>query len=194
MVLAILGASTLSLFQIEPTLNIYIQTDGSSTTVEASTLWGITPPQMEDEMAKYVAQAIAEPNSTLDSIKSGLKSIAAKYNYSNVEITLESQFGEDMLPLPAVVKGNSMYPTLMDGQKITVLKTTDFKVGDIVVANHPRYGLIVKRVSVIEAEQVFLVSDNKGVEVIVTPNSTITKTPLNTWIPRQDVIGVVMNY
>ena len=46
--------------------------------------------------------------------------------------------------MPATVKGTSMVPTLTDGQNIVVLKTTDFKVGDIVVAHHPDYNLDCK--------------------------------------------------
>lgn len=192
--LALITASSLSLLERDSQLNVEIRTDGSSTWVESSVFMGMAPAQMESEIAQYAAQAITEPTSTLDSIKSGVRSIARKYNYEQVEVTLRSQFGEDQLPLPAVVQGDSMFPTLQDGQEIVVLKTDDYKVGDIVVATHPRFGLIVKRVGIIERDRVFLVSDNTEVEVISTPTSVITKAPLNAWVPREDVIGVVMEF
>ncbi|MBU4536130.1 MAG: S24/S26 family peptidase [Euryarchaeota archaeon] len=192
--LALVAASSIALSSIEPTLNVNIQTDGSSTTVQSYTFWGMVPPQMDEEMARYAAEAINKPSSTLESIKAGVKSIAFKYNYTQVDVTIKSQFGEDQLPLPAVVKGNSMVPTLYDGQSMTVLKTADIKEGDIVVAFHPTYDLIVKRVSIIEEDRVYLISDNKEVEVTYTATSVITRTPLNTWVPRGDIIGVVKSY
>jgi phage repressor protein C with HTH and peptisase S24 domain len=103
----------------------------------------------------------------------------------------------------ATVRGTSMVPTLQDGQDIIILKTKNLKVGDIVVAVHPTYGLVVKRLSIIEGNQVYLTSDNKNVEIINTktklPNGsveivTVQKTPLNTWLPTNNVIGVVKVY
>ena len=192
--LGLIVASSIALSSIEPTLNVNIQTDGSATTVSSYTWWGMVPPEMDREMAQYTAGAINEPSSSLESIEAGVKSIANKYNYTQVDITLKSQFGEDQLPLIAVVKGNSMVPTLYDGQSITVLKTADIKEGDIVVSFHPTYDLIVKRVSIIEEDRVYLISDNKEVEVTYTATSVITRTPLNTWVPRGDIIGVVKSY
>ena len=87
-----------------------------------------------------------------------------------------------------------MVPTLYDGQSTTVLKTADIKEGDIVVSFHPTYDLIVKRVSIIEEDRVYLISDNKEVEVTYTATSVITRTPLNTWVPRGEISGVVKSY
>ena len=107
------------------------------------------------------------------------------------------------VPLLATVNGTSMVPTLKNGQQIIVLKTDNLKVGDIVVAIHPTYGLIVKRLSMIEVNQVYLTSDNKKVEIInhktTPPNGTVKtikerKSSLNTWLPRNNVIGVVIVY
>jgi len=92
--------------------------------------------------------------------------------------------------MPASVSGTSMVPTLKDGQDIVVLKTKDYKVGDIVVARHPEYGLIVKRVSQIKDGQVYLMSDNR--ETIVTSNGIYKG--LDTWLPVENVVGVVKIY
>ncbi|MDI9624753.1 MAG: S24/S26 family peptidase [Methanothermobacter sp.] len=174
------------------TVNIIIETDGTTVTVKTSTLFFTpTPPGMEEEIADYMESVIDDPESTVDSIKADVKNIALRYGYSVVNVQLRSQFGVDQLPMPAKVKGNSMYPTLKDGQQLIVLKTKDFKVGDIVVAKHPEYGLIVKRVGKIEGDMVYLISDNKNVERVYTGTSIVIMVPLNTWVHRSDIIGVV---
>ena len=175
------------------TLNIIIETNGTTVTVKTSTLslFNPPPPDMEEEIANYIQTVIDDPESTTDSIKADVKNIASKYGYNEVNVQLRSQFGVDQLPMPAKVKGNSMYPTLKDGQELIVLKTKDFKVGDIVVAKHPEYGLIVKRVGKIEGDMVYLISDNKNVEKVYTGTSIVIMVPLNTWVHKSDIIGVV---
>ena len=149
---------------------------------------------MEKEIAQYLSDEIKSPNSTMATITSGVTSISQKYNYTQVTVNFKSQFGENQLPMPAVVSGDSMYPTLNDGQSLMVLKTKNFKVGDIVISKHDEYGLIVKRVGKIEPNRVYLMSDNKNVETIYEGNYIITKTPLNTWVPRSYIVGVVKDY
>lgn len=138
----------------------------------------------------------------LDSIKADMKAIAKKYNYTaNVKIV--SPYGTDQLPMSLKVNGTSMVPTLKDGQQIIILKTKDYKVDDIVVASHPDYGLIVKRLKIIEPDRVYLMSDNRNVEYFTTKTNlgnglvavqTYKKTSLDTWLPRENIIGVVKVY
>ena len=178
-------------------IGITIDTNGTNVTIKSSFLSN-PPSQMMYEMQKKASADIESPNSTVKSIKDDMQDIAKKYNYT-VNVTIKSQFGTDQLPMPAQVSGTSMVPTLQDGQEIIVLKTKDYQVGDIVVATHPTYGMIVKRLSKIEGNKVYLTSDNKNVEVsTVKLNNgaveTITKTPLNTWLPRDNIIGVVKVY
>ncbi|MBE2900806.1 S26 family signal peptidase [Methanothermobacter thermautotrophicus] len=176
-------------------VDITIKTDGVNITVEADTIFfQKVPPEMEQEIGDYMADVINDPDSTVESIKKDVKGIAERYGYRKVEVRIESQFGVDQLPMPAVVSGDSMYPTLKDGQDLIVLKTDKYRVGDIVIAKHPEYGLIVKRVGKIEPDRVYLMSDNKKVERIYTPTSVIVKTPLNTWVPRSAIVGVVKEY
>jgi len=178
-----------------------VKTNGTDTLVY-STSWFDVPKTMIEEMNIKAWADVEDPDSNVDSVKTNMQNIAKKYNYT-VEVKISSQFGEDQLPMPATVKGTSMVPTLKDGQRIVVLKTDDFEVGDIVVAHHPDYKLIVKRVGKINGDQVYLESDNKKVEIIQNHVSyengmkkivTIQKTPLNTWVPRSNIIGVVKNY
>lgn len=192
LLLVLVIATSLYIHEKE-TLNIIIETNGTTVTVKTSTLslFNSPPPNMEEEIANYIQAVIDDPESTTDSIKADVKNIASKYGYNEVNVQLRSQFGVDQLPMPAKVKGNSMYPTLKDGQELIVLKTKDFKVGDIVVAKHPEYGLIVKRVGKIEGDMVYLISDNKNVEKVYTGTSIVIMVPLNTWVHKSDIIGVV---
>lgn len=198
LVLVALIGSTSYLIANQHNIGITIETNGTEVSVY-STSWSYVPETMMEEMSVKALADVEDPNSSLDSIQANMQNIASKYNYT-VEVKISSQFGEDQLPMPATVKGTSMVPTLNDGQSIMVLKTADFKVGDIVVAHHPDYKLIVKRVGKINGDQVYLESDNKKVEIIQSQVSfengmkkvvTIQKTPLNTWVPRNNVIGVV---
>jgi signal peptidase I len=184
-------------------INIVINTNGTNTDINYQTiLYGSIPQEMIRDIKDKATTDVESSNSTVESIKSDVKNIASKFNY-NANVRISSQFGTDQLPMPATVNGTSMLPTLQDGQEIIVLKTNDIKVGDIVVAEHPTYGLIVKRLSIIDANQVYLTSDNKNVEIYnntaTLPNGTVEmvtvkKTPLNTWIPTNNVIGVVKVY
>ncbi len=184
-------------------INIVVNTNGTTTTVGYQTaLWGSVSPNMQKEIKNKASEDIQSDTSTVDSIKTDLKTIASKYNY-NADVKIVSQFGNDQLPMRATVRGTSMVPTLQDGQDIVILKTRNLNVGDIVVAVHPTYGLIVKRLTIIEGNQVYLTSDNKNVEITNTqtklPNGsvetvTVQKTPLNTWLPTNNVIGVVKVY
>lgn len=184
-------------------LSIIVDTNGSNTNVNyPSILAGSLPQGMMNEIKNKASDDVESSNSTVDTVKADITSIASKYNY-NANVKIVSQFGTDQLPMIATVKGTSMVPTLQDGQEITIVKTNNLKVGDIVVAVHPTYGLIVKRLSIIDGTQVYLTSDNKNVEVVNTeknlPNGTVEtitvqKTPLNTWLPTKNIIGVVKVY
>ncbi len=184
-------------------LGITVETNGNTTDVNYQSILVSSLPQgMVNEIKNKASDDVDSANSTVDTVKRDISSIASKYNYhANVKIV--SQFGTDQLPMTAIVQGTSMVPTLQDGQEIVVLKTNNLKVGDVVVAVHPTYGLIVKRLSIIDGSQVYLTSDNKNVEIITNettlPNgtletSTVKKTPLNTWLPTANVIGIVKVY
>jgi phage repressor protein C with HTH and peptisase S24 domain len=182
-------------------VGVTIDTNGSDVTVKTSYIFA-TPTEMTAEMQQKAAEQIMEPNSTVESIGNDMNAIAKKYNYT-ATVTIVSQFGTNQLPMPATVSGTSMVPTLKDGQEIIVLKTNDYKVDDIVVATHPDYGMIVKRLKKIEGNRVYLMSDNRNVEYFTTEKNlgnglveidTFKKTPLDTWLPRENIVGVVKIY
>jgi hypothetical protein len=199
----IIGIIAASAFVMQSTnsVGVTIDTNGSETTVKISSIF-ITPVGMNDEMQQKAAEQIIESNSTVESIGNDMNAIAKKYNYT-ATVTINSQFGTNQLPMPATVSGTSMVPTLKDGQSIIVLKTKDYNVDDIVVAIHPDYGLIVKRLKKIEDNRVYLMSDNRNVEYFTTEKNlgngfveidTFKKTPLDTWLPRENIVGVVKIY
>jgi hypothetical protein len=201
LVLIALVGSTSYLIANQHNVGITIETNGTEVSIYPSSLFNLPETMIEEMKIKALAD-VEDPNSSVGSIKTDMQNIAKKYNYT-VEVKISSQFGEDQLPMPATVKGTSMIPTLKDGQSIVVLKTADFKVGDIVVAHHPDYKLIVKRVGKINGNQVYLESDNKKVEIVQSQVRyvngmkqiiTTKKTPLNTWLPKSNVIGVVKEY
>lgn len=205
LLLVVAGIGTLLLYPVfnSNSVSVTIYSNGTNTDVYTQNMvMGSAPQLMINQIKNRVMEDVQSDNSTVDSIKSDVKSIAQNYNYT-ADVKISSQYGNDQLPMLAVVKGTSMVPTLQDGQDIIVLKTKDLKVGDIVVAIHPTYGLIVKRLSVIQGNQVYLTSDNKNVEIdneqTTLPNGavetvTVKKTPLNTWLPLENVIGVVKVY
>jgi signal peptidase I len=183
-------------------VGITIKTNGTAITAVDMTSFSIIPSSMRSEIWQTSENDLNDDKSTVDSFKSDIETIAKKYNCT-ASVKIESQFGVDQLPMPASVKGTSMVPTLQDGQSIILLKTTDLKVGEIVVARHPTYGLIVKRLAAINGSQVYLRSDNRQIEVIGTQTVvengrsevlTIEKTPLDTWLPKENVVGVVKVY
>jgi len=194
-------AASAYLMQSTNSVTVTVDLNGTNAEVDVSSIFGV-PAGMQPEMEKKAAEQMLEPKSTAESIKNDMNEIAAKYNYT-ATVNVKSQFGTDQLAMPASVSGTSMVPTLQDGQEIIVHKTKDYKVGDIVVATHPTYGLIVKRLNKIEDNRVYLMSDNRNVEVFTTEKDlgnglveidTYKKTPLDTWLPRENIIGVVKNY
>lgn len=189
----------------QPTqIGITVKTDGNSVTVNATSVPTNVqvPAKMISEMKKKAYNDVQSYKSTANSLKTDMQNIAKKYNFT-ANVTLISQFGTDKLPFAATVDGTSMLPTLKDGQDVTALKTSDFKVGDIVIARHSTYGLIIKRVAAIKEGKVFLKSDNRKVVTYTTETElsdgvveieTITKKPVDTWQPVKNVIGVVKDY
>lgn len=57
------------------------------------------------------------------------------------------------------VKGNSMLPILRAGDYVLVIKRP-LKIGDVVVARHPHFGEIIKRIAGINNTHYELAGDN----------------------------------
>lgn len=152
------------------------------------------PNNLVNEIQKYLKINLQKSSSTKDTITVDLKNIARKYGYEDIDVDITTSLENNELPYSIVVDGTSMYPTLKDGQRLVAVKTKNFKIGDVVVSKHDKYGLIIKRVSKIDANRVYLISDNKETEIIYKGNQIITKTPLKAWVPKNYIIAVVPNY
>lgn len=124
-------------------------------------------------------------------MKNGIKGIAEGYGLSDADVHIESQFGEDALPMFCKVEGTSMVPTFQDGEYVMIEKTDNFSVGDCVVANVDGYGRVIKRVSEINGDQVYLTSDNKKVSYEVHGDYIYKTEGLKTWTDRGNIVGVV---
>ncbi len=48
------------------------------------------------------------------------------------------------------VSGDSMRPAFCEGDFVITWQTHRLKIGDVITVNHPRYGLIIKRISQID--------------------------------------------
>lgn len=189
--LAVAASSTYLISDQSHHLAVTLKTNGSDVDVQASSIpfFFVFHEGMRVQMEEKALTDVYDDSSTVESVKSDMENIAQKYNY-NATVTIDSQYGTDQLPMIAQVSGTSMLPTLQDGQDLVLLKTKDIKVGDIVVSRYAPVGLIVKRVSQINGNQVYLTSDNR--QVIVTGN-VITK-GLDTWVSIDDIVGVVKDY
>ena len=191
---------------VEPVhhIDITVKTDGKTVTVKATSVSENVqvPAKMITEMKNKAYTDIQSYSSTSSSLKTDMKTIAKKYNFT-ANVTLTSQFGTNQLPFLAVISGTSMVPTLRDGQEVIALKTKNIAVGNIVISRHPTYGLIIKRVATIQNGKVYLKSDNRKIVNYIKETtlsdgvveiSNITVTPLDTWRSISDIVGVVKTY
>lgn len=186
-ILALIILSSFFAIFVHHDLNIDVVTDGEHVKVNTQTSLFRNNEEMNNAMNKYVSHQIKEVDSDIPSIKNGLTEIANSYNYNVKQIHFYTPYGEDVLPMPVVVKGTSMAHTLEDGDKGIIVKTKDIKVGDIVVSKHPQYKLIIKRIHEIKGDKVYLMSDNRQV---IVKDGYIYK-GLDTWVNRGDIIGVL---
>lgn len=175
---------------LEPTADIYIEdnsvTCGISAYVENNDM-------IEKEICNFVLNELNNTNSDVDSIKKGVAEIGLKWGVENLNVVIDSSIGMDKIPVSFKVDGRSMVPTLQDGQSILVEKTKNISVNDIVVAESPQYGVIVKRVNKIDGNNVYLISDNKNIEY-EEYNGMIYKTKgITTWVDISNIYGVVIS-
>lgn len=172
---------------INPTADIYTDEEGVTCTVTSFD----NSRALEEDICNYVLNELENYDSDLDSIKEGVKEIGRHYGIDNLNVNFDSEIGENKLCTVYNVKGTSMVPTLQDGQTILVEKTKDIKVNDVVVADSPEYGVIVKRVSEINGDNVHLISDNKNVEHKVINGQLYEYKGITTWVDISDIYGVV---
>ena len=145
---------------------------------------------MENEILNYSMKEMNSVNSNTSTFKHGISKITEKYGFTNTNIHINSQFGKDQLPLLVIVNGTSMFPTLQDGEEVIVHKTKNIKVGDIVVAKDPEYGLLIKRVGIISGNQVFLSADNKEIITLFENGTHYQIKSVEKWTNASNIVGV----
>lgn len=81
-----------------------------------------------------------------------------------------------------LVKGKSMLPSYRSGQTVLVLKTRNFKIGDVVVAYMHRRE-VIKRITRINKGHIYLEGDN--------PHASTDSRQLG-WVVDHHVLGKVI--
>ncbi|MDP6324232.1 MAG: S24 family peptidase [Candidatus Thalassarchaeaceae archaeon] len=68
---------------------------------------------------------------------------------------------EQLTLLQVRVRGDSMWPTLKDGQFVNAIRDAEPLVGDIAVVKHPmKETILIKRIKRIEHDEMFIEGDN----------------------------------
>ncbi|MDD5959253.1 MAG: S24/S26 family peptidase [Methanobrevibacter wolinii] len=146
--------------------------------------------EMTNEINSYCKKELTNENSTKSTIKNNITNIAKRYGYKNVKVNFHSVFGDNTLSILCKVSGTSMEPTFHNGEYVIVNKTKNIHKGDCVIADTPEYGTIIKRVSDIKGQEVYLTSDNKKISY-ENINGEIYKTEgIKTWTDINNIIGI----
>ncbi len=174
-----------------PVADVYIENNTVTTKVNSVF---VSTDLLEEDICNYVLEELNDYDSDVDSVKQRIKDLGSYYGIDNLRVNLNSECGHDKLSTVFNVEGTSMVPTLQDGQDITVEKTKDIHVNDIVVANSPQYGVIVKRVNQIDNDEVYLTSDNKKVSYEEINGILYETKGITTWVDISDIYGIVRSY
>lgn len=181
--------SVIHLFSNDISINIRL--DGENVTVTSLAIpFGKDMAAMENEILEYSINEMNNINSNITTFNSGITKIAEKYGFTNINVDITSQFGKNQLPMIVIVDGTSMVPTLQNGEKVIIKKTKDFKVGDIVVAKDPEYGLLIKRVGKITGKKVFLSSDNNDTTSFFQNGIQYRMEAVEKWTNKSNIVGV----
>ena len=188
LIIVIAGALGL-IFISNPTVDLYIDGENITCTIDRP-----FSEELNEEICEYALDSMNNISSNVSSLESGIKEICRENGLGEVNVNIKSPYGDNQFPVIYQVEGDSMEPTLQDGQTILVNKTKDIKVNDIVVANSPEYGNIVKRVDRIEGNNIHLVSDNKEVDYNIINGMIYESRGITTWVDLSNIYGVVEAY
>ena len=178
---------------IGESVNVYMDGENVTSQIIVSPFAGVDTNELNKEICDYTFQTMNSTTGDAKSLKQGILRICLDHGLDSVKVNLDSSVGENEIPVLFHVHGSSMYPTLNDGQVVIVKKTKDIQVNNIVVANSTEYGNIIKRVSDIKGDQVYLTSDNKDVKSEYR-NGTLYETKgITAWVSVNDIYGVVID-
>lgn len=188
LIIVITGALGL-IFISNPTVDLYIDGENITCTIDRP-----FSEELNEEICKYALDSMNNISSNVSSLEAGIKDICRENGLGEVNVNIKSPYGDNQFPVIYQVEGDSMEPTLQNGQTILVNKTKDIEINDIVVANSSQYGNIVKRVDNIEGNNIHLVSDNKEVDYNIINGMIYESRGITTWVDLSDIYGVVEAY
>ena len=190
-VVIVVAGSIFYISSNSPPVNVYI--DGENVTCSIGSM-GQDNNKIQSEICSYVLDEMYKQDANLTTLKEGIHEICVSNGINNPNIKIDSSLGENAFPAMYEVAGESMVPTLENGQTLVINKTKNISVDDIVVANSSEYGVIVKRVSEINGNQIHLISDNKNVDYEVINGISYETRGIDTWTDLSTIIGTVEEY
>ena len=173
------------------TVDIYF--DGQSTSISSNLDPDINEKAAND-ILDYISDNLHNSSADVETMKSGVRDICHRYGSIDCTVNVDSIIGEDQIPFIVWAQGESMLPTIQNGQYVLVNKTHDIHVGDIVSVDSKEYGGIMKRVDKIQGDNVYLVSDNKNVYYKTIDGITYEYKGLCTWVDISEIEGVAIYY
>lgn len=186
-------ATTFVIFYINlNSVDVYI--DGENVSVETRSMDNVDLNTLNSEICNITCEVMNNTKKNTTTLKNKIINCCDKYGLKNPKINIDSSIGKNQIPVIADVKGTSMIPTLQDGQQVLINKTHNIHIGDIVVANSSEYGGIIKRVSDIKGDDVYLTSDNKDTTYEYINNNLYEVKGITTWVNINDINGVVIEY
>lgn len=189
-VIAIVAAVGISSFAFSDDASVNVELDGENVTVDVLAFPSTNALSMRNEMTSYLLNEMNDIDAIYTTIDSELIEIAKDNGFENIDININSQFGENQIPMIITVDGTSMVPTLKNGENVIIVKTKNFKVGDIVVAKDPEYGLLIKRIGKINGDKVFLSADNNDTETIIENGVPMQVVSIEKWTTASNIVGV----
>lgn len=148
---------------------------------------------LQKDIHECINNQLIDPNANVTTLKNEIAHICMKHGIDNPDITFKSPYGNDSFIYSCEANGISMNPTISDGDTLILNKTHDFDVGDIVSARYPsEHGNILKRVSIIDGDEVYLVSDNVN-GTYVKYGKEYEYEGLRTWVKMSDIQGVLID-
>ena len=176
---------------IGESVDVYIDGENVTSRATVSPFSGVDTTALNKEICNYTFQTMNSTDGDMKTLQQGISRICLNHGLDKVKVHIDSTLGPNKIPIVFHVQGNSMYPTLNAGQTVIVEKTKNVNVGNIVVANSSEYGVIVKRVSDVKGNQVYLTSDNKNVNYEYKNGATYETKGITTWVNINDIYGVV---
>lgn len=149
--------------------------------------------ELEWDLYQFINQESIKTGTDITNLKDGILDICREYGVENPKIVINTPYGKDIFLVRTRINGISMLPTLEDGQYVIYNKTLDVHKGDIVSAYVDNHGLVTKRVSKVDGNKIYLVSDNKN-GTFRANGKTYEYEGYHGWVNKSDIYGVAIDY